>query len=421
MRVQAGLGETIRMALQNIWERKLRSGLTLLGIIVGTTTVIVIGSILTGMSQRVDAVTQSFGTSVLLVSKYDSVGPRFRDMSADERSRRDLTYGDVEAINALPAVVGASARVMLGGFDPSASQVTIKHGSVEYSRPMVLGVSANYATVQSVEIGAGRFFTAAEEQRRARVVVIPQASVTRLFGAVDPIDGEVEIEGLAYRVIGVRAKGAGGLFGGESPDDRQFHVPYRTLAGMHPELKDISISVLAFDNQVARATEEVTDTLRGRRGRRANQDNDFSISKPEAIFETFRQMQAILALVVIPISGAGLLVGGVGVMNILLVSVTERTREIGVRRAIGAKRSDIVAQFLVEAVTLTGLGGALGIALGWAVSAVMRLVFPAIPTAVPMWAVLLGFGVSVGTGLVFGIWPAVKAARLDPIAALRHE
>ncbi|MBK6426119.1 MAG: FtsX-like permease family protein [Blastocatellia bacterium] len=174
-------------------------------------------------------------------------------------------------------------------------------------------------------------------------------------------------------------------------------MPYRTLAGMHPELKNISISVLARDNQVARDG-EVTDTLRGRRGRRTDQDNDFSISKPEAIFETFREMQAILALVVIPISGAGLLVGGVGVMNILLVSATERTREIGVRRAIGAKRSDIVAQFLVEAVTLTGLGGALGISLGWALSAVTRLVFPAIPTAVPVWAVLLGFGVSVGTG-----------------------
>jgi putative ABC transport system permease protein len=421
MRIQAGLGETIRMALETIWERKVRSALTLLGIIVGTTTVIVIGSILTGMSQRVDAVTQSFGTSVLLVTKYDSVGPRFREMSADERSRKNLTFGDVEALNALPAVAGASARVMLGSFDPTASAVAVKHGNVEYSRPMVIGVSASYATVQNVDIAAGRFFTAAEEQRRSRVVVIPKAAVERLFGSIDPIDSEIEIEGLAYRVVGVRAKGVGGLFGGESPDDRQFFVPYKTLSGMHPELDDISISVLARDDRVSEATDEITETLRSRRGRRVSDNNDFSISKPEAIFETFRQMQAILALVVIPISGAGLLVGGVGVMNILLVSVTERTKEIGVRRAIGAKRSDIIAQFLVEAATLTGLGGALGIGLGWLISALCRVVLPALPTAVPMWAVALGFGVSVGTGLVFGLWPAVKAARLDPITALRYE
>ncbi len=421
MRIQTGVLETLRMAFGVLWERKARSALTLLGVIVGTTTVIVIGSILTGMSQRVDKVTESFGTNVLLVSKYDSVGPRFRDMTADERSRKDLTVGDVEALDALTTVDGASAQVMLGNFDPSSSSMTVKHAGVEYSRPLIQGVSANFADVRSLALSDGRFFTAAEEQRRSRVVVIPQASVERLFGSVSPVDREVEIEGQAYRVVGVRARSVGGLFGGESPDDRMFYVPYRTIAGMHPELDDISISVKARDGMMAAANEEIVETLRGRRGRRASDDNDFSISKPESIFETFRQMQAILALVVIPISGAGLLVGGVGVMNILLVSVTERTKEIGVRRAIGARQRDIVAQFLVEAAALTGLGGAMGILLGWLISATGRVLVPSIPSAVPLWAVLLGFGVSVGTGLVFGLWPAVKAARLDPIAALRFE
>ena len=421
MRFHAGLRETLRMAFAMIWERKVRSGLTLLGVVVGTTTVIVIGSILTGMSERVDRVTESFGTNVLLVSKYDSIGPRFRDMTADERSRRDLTEGDVEAVDALPSVVGASAQVMLGKFDPSSSSVTVKHDGVEYSRPMVQGVTASFADVRNIEIADGRFFTSAEEQRRARVVVVPQASVERLFGSLSPLEREIEIDGTAFRVVGVRARGVGGLFGGESPDDRMFYAPYRTLAGMHPELDDISISVRVRDGMMTKATDDIAETLRARRGRRANDQNDFSISKPEAIFETFRQMEAILALVVIPISGAGLLVGGVGVMNILLVSVTERTKEIGVRRAIGAKRSDIVAQFLVEAATLTGLGGAIGILLGWLVSATGKLLLPSIPSSVPLWAVALGFGVSVGTGLVFGLWPAVKAARLDPIAALRFE
>ena len=421
MRIRAGIRETLRMAFATVWERKVRSGLTLLGVVVGTTTVIVIGSILTGMSERVDAVTESFGANVLLVSKYDSVGPRFREMSADERSRKDLTAADVEALDGLASVAGASAQMMLGNFDPSSSSVTVKHEGIEYSRPLVQGVMSNFADVRSLEVTRGRFFSRAEEQRRSRVVVIPQASVERLFGSVDPLDKVVEIEGLAYRVIGVRAKSVGGLFGGESPDDRLFYVPYHTLAAMHPELKNIGISVKANDGQVAAATEDVVEALRNRRGRRVDEANDFSISKPEAIFESFRQMEAILALVVVPISGAGLLVGGVGVMNILLVSVTERTKEIGVRRAIGAKRSDIVAQFLVEAAALTGLGGTVGIGLGWLISAIGRVALPSIPSAVPLWAVVLGFGVSVGTGLVFGMWPAVKAARLDPIAALRFE
>jgi putative ABC transport system permease protein len=357
----------------------------------------------------------------MLISKYDSVGPRFREMTADERSRRNLTAADVEALDALPSVWGASPQVMLGDFSPESSSLTIKHGGVEYSRPIMQGVGSSFAEVRGLEILEGRFFTDAEEQRRARVVVIPKASVERLFGGLDPLDKEVEIEGLAYRVVGVRAKGVGGLFGGESPDDRMFYVPYKTLASMHPELDDIGISVRARDGEMTRAVEEVTETLRARRGRRVYDDNDFSISKPEAIFATFKQMQTILALVVIPISGAGLLVGGVGVMNILLVSVTERTKEIGVRRAVGAKRSDIVAQFLIEAAALTGLGGALGILLGWVISAAGRILLPAIPSSVPVWAVLVGFGVSVGTGLVFGLWPAVKAARLDPISALRYE
>ena len=165
----------------------------------------------------------------------------------------------------------------------------------------------------------------------------------------------------------------------------------------------------------------MAELLRRRRGVRVDKPNDFSISTPDAIFETIDQLTRVLAMIVVPISGAGLLVGGVGVMNIMLVSVTERTKEIGVRRAVGARRSDIVWQFLIEAITLTGLGGLAGIFVGWVISTLVNLTVPAIPSSVPTWAVVTGFSVSVGLGLVFGLWPAVKAARLDPIDALRYE
>ncbi|HQR37274.1 MAG TPA: ABC transporter permease [Blastocatellia bacterium] len=409
------------MALATINERRVRSALTLLGIAVGTTTVIVIGSVLTGMGQRVTDIANNFGPNVLLVSKYDSIGPRFQARSVSERTRKNLTVSDVEAINALPSVDGASPQVQLGNFDPSKSGVSVKYEGTEYSRPLVSGVDANFADVRSLKIEEGRFFAAAEERRRARLVVIPSAAVQHLFGGLNPIDKEIQLDGLAFRVVGVRERSVGGLFGGESMDDRIFYVPYRTLETLHPELDDISISVKARDGQLDVATSEITEVLRLSRGRRVADDNDFSISKPEAIFESFREIQAILALVVVPISGAGLLVGGVGVMNILLVSVTERTREIGVRRAVGARRSDIVLQFLLEAATLTSLGGAAGVVLGWTLSELANVVLPSIPSVVPMWAVATGLGVSVATGLVFGVWPAIKAARLDPIRALHYE
>ena len=219
----------------------------------------------------------------------------------------------------------------------------------------------------------------------------------------------------------MREKDATCLFGDSTPDDRMFHIPYRTLAAMHPELKEISITARARAGQMTRAIDDITEVLRTRRGLRANQANDFSISKPETIFATFGQITAILALVVIPISGAGLLVGGVGVMNIMLISVTERTREIGVRRAIGARRRDIITQFLIEAISLTATGGAIGILAGWVLSELVVRLLPSIPSIVPLWAVAVGFLVSVSIGLLSGLWPAVKAARLNPIEALRYE
>jgi putative ABC transport system permease protein len=421
MRLRNDIKENLVLALGTIWAHKIRSGLTLLGVIVGTMTVIAVSSILTGMSARIGELSERFGPNVAIVAKYDQIGIRFGRLSREERMRKNLTVGDAEALADLPSVVGASPEMMRGSWGPSTNQPTVKYQGTEYSQPLIFGVYANYPLLRDVEIKEGRFFSAHENERRIEVVVIPEAAIEPLFGGLSPVGREIELDGKPFRVVGVRARGVGGLFGGDGADDRFFYVPFATLQKMNPEIEDITITLRGAEGQMTRMFDEVTETLRRRRGVRANEKNDFSISTPDAIFETINQITSIVALIIVPISGAGLLVGGVGVMNIMLVSVTERTKEIGVRRAVGARRADIVWQFLIEAMSLTALGGIIGIFVGWAISTLVHVIFPSIPSSVPFWAVAVGFGVSVSVGLVFGLWPAVKAARLDPIEALRYE
>jgi putative ABC transport system permease protein len=297
----------------------------------------------------------------------------------------------------------------------------VKFQGTEYTQPIIFGVRAIFPSLRVVDVKQGRFFTDGEDERRAHVVVVPEAAVEPLFGGLSPIDKEVEVDGKVFRVIGVRARGVGGLFGGDGADDRFFYIPFNTLHKMHPEIEDIGITLRARDGQMAKMFDQVTELLRRRRGVRVDEKNDFSISTPDAIFETVQQITVVLATIVVPLSAISLMVGGVGVMNIMLMSVTERTREIGVRRAVGAKRADIVWQFLIEAMTLTAVGGCIGIFVGWTISSGVHYAVPNIPSAVPFWAVVVGFSVSVGVGLVFGLWPAFKASRLDPIEALRYE
>jgi putative ABC transport system permease protein len=421
MRIAADIKENVWLALTTIYEHKVRSALTLLGVVVGTMTVIAVGSILTGMTARVGEITEKFGPNVAFISKFDSIGIRFGRMSQAERRRKNLTVADAEAIDALPSVLGATPVNQLGSFGPSSGTLVVKYRDVEFARPIIFGVYANYPNLRAIEVKQGRFFTDGEAERREDVVVLAESVADTLFGGLDPLGRQIDLDGRPFRVIGVTQRGVGGLFGGDGADDRFVYIPFATLAKMHPELDNISITLRARDGQMSAMFDEVTELLRRRRGVRAEKPNDFSISTPDAIFETIDQITRVLAMIVVPISGAGLLVGGVGVMNIMLVSVTERTKEIGIRRAVGARRSDIVWQFLIEAMSLTGLGGVAGIFVGWTISTVVHLTVPSIPSSVPLWAVVTGFSVSVGLGLVFGLWPAIKAARLDPIDALRYE
>ncbi len=415
------IGENVLMALDTLRTHKVRSALTMLGVIGGTMTVIAISSFLTGLRQFVLDQTERFGPDLVFVTKFDSIGIRFSRPSQSERTRKELTVEDAEAISQLPSVMEASPQLIVGSFAPSATQPVIKYRGVEANRPMIFGVWSNYDQVRNVYIKRGRFFTDIEQQRRAQVTIIGSSIAETLYAGLDPLEKEIEVEGQIYRVIGVLDKAPGGLFGGDPVEDRQLLVPFDTLKANHPEIDSITINVRAKPGQYGKMVDELTELLRRRRGVPARKPSDFGLSTPEGIFDALNQIAIVASMIVVPLSAAGLLVGGIGVMNIMLVSVTERTKEIGVRRAIGARKADIIWQFLTEAVTLTGVGGVIGIFVGWLVSLLLRLLAPTLPSSIPLWAVLLGFFVSCTVGLVFGLWPAVKAARLDPIEALRYE
>jgi putative ABC transport system permease protein len=393
----------------------------MLGVIGGTMTVIAISSFLTGLREFVLEQTKRFGPDMVYVTKYDQIGMRFTRLSQAERMRKNITVEDARALAELPSVLGVSPTIFVGSMSPVGVQIPVKYRGVEANRPIIFGVSSQYDEVRNVYIKSGRFFSSAEEGHKAQVVIIGSAIAETLYPGLDPVGKEIEVEGKIYQVIGVMEKAPGSLFGGDAFEDRQVIVPFETIKRDHPEIEDLTVTVKAKPGQFGRMIDEITELMRRRRGVPASKPDDFGISTPGSLFEVFSQVASIATMIVFPLSAAGLLVGGIGVMNIMLVSVTERTKEIGIRRAIGAKKADIIWQFLTEAITLTALGGVIGIVAGWLVSLGLRQLAPTLPSIIPLWAVLLGFFVSCSVGLIFGLWPALKAARLDPIEALRYE
>lgn len=413
--------ENVAFAATAIRAHKLRSLLTVLGVVIGTMTVTAVSSVLTGLEIQTREYAETFGPNVLYITKFDKIGPRFSRPPQEERMRKPLVYEDAVAIAALPSVEAASPFLIFGSFGPSGTTIPVKYRGVEASNPILFGVWPNYPEVRNVLLKQGRFFTATEHDRRLKVAVIGSSIADTLFGVVDPLEKEIAIGNDVFRVIGVLEKGPGGLFGGDNVEDRTILMPYATLEKMHPDLETLSVIAHSRDGQFNLMVDQITELMRRRRGVPADKPNDFGLNEPLGIFEAVRDISGIVAAIVIPISATGLLIGGVGIMNIMLVSVTERTREIGVRRAIGARRRDIVQQFLIEATALALVGGALGVFVGVAISAIVHQFIPEIPSRVPLWSIMAGLGVSIGVGLTFGLWPAIKAARLDPAVALRYE
>ncbi|MGA2328585.1 MAG: ABC transporter permease [Bryobacteraceae bacterium] len=399
------------MALATIREHKLRSFLTVLGVIIGTATVIAVGSIITGLDSAITNIFRSFGPTTLIVFKFQ-IG--FRNVSREEMMRKPLTVENARAIaERCPSVQGVSPYLF-----PDFRQIhNGKYKGNEIYDLDMGGTEEAYAAGGTV-MRSGRFLSIADNQHHLPVVVIGEDLAKSWFPNVDPVGKWVEIDGHQLEVIGAMERPAASFPGEE---DRRVLLPYNTMRKMFPSAKENMLVVIAYPGKVAAAMDEVYGVLRQERRLKPSDPDNFAITTAEQMVEDFRKMMAVTAIVMVVLSSIGLLVGGVGVMNIMLVSVTERTKEIGVRKAVGAKRGDIVTQFLTEAVVLTGLGGMLGMFLGWLLSLGARMVFPSIPTTVPLWAAIMGVTVSVGVGLFFGIWPAAKAARLDPVEALRYE
>jgi putative ABC transport system permease protein len=398
---------------------KLRSALTLTGVVIGTAVVVMVGAALTGLSARVTAVTQEGAPNVIYFTKEEKIGPSFRRPTAEERARKELTYEDALAVAALDKPQAVSPQKIRGNYGPTADKAKMTARGREAINPLVLGVWENQPEIETIRIERGRFFTNAERITRAQVAVIGAGIARQLFEATDPLDQEVRIDGRVFRVIGVLAEASGeGVLGSDDIDERIVYAPFETIAAMYPEIESTVIVVRAPAGRDDEVIDQVVATLRMRRNVPADAPNNFGVNKAEQIFETVQQIIVGLAAIVVPIALAGLFVGGVGVMNIMLVTVTERTSEIGIRRAIGARRRDVLMQFLIEAATLTSAGGMIGIAFGFLFAFALRFII-SFPAAVPLWAISVGLLASVSVGLIAGMWPAVRAARLDPVNAIR--
>jgi putative ABC transport system permease protein len=408
--VQIEISESTRMAFDSLRQHKTRSLLTVLGVVIGIMAMVAVASIMVGLDRDIRGFLDQYGTDTLFVFRWDF---GFRgNLTAEERDRKPLTYEDTMAIreecpDVKDVTVEVSPRV-----EPGKPFTVVP---ARYKRNEVFGIQftgtiPSYEWVYNANPEKGRFFTEAEDLHHMDVAVIGHDLAEGLFHEEDPLDKSIQVGGALYRVVGVLEKRKGQFFKDESAD-KVVVVPYSAYRKHNPQDDEHFIGAQAYPGRKSQAEDEIIGLLRRRR----------RVASSEEIARQFRQITGAIAIAVVVISSIGLLIGGVGVMNIMLMSVTERTREIGVRKAIGARRRDIVRQFLTEAITLTGAGGIIGVTLGAGISFLINKLLPSLPSAVPLWSIVAAVTASMSVGLFFGIYPAIKASRLNPVDALRYE
>ncbi|MCA1594499.1 MAG: ABC transporter permease [Acidobacteria bacterium] len=414
--------EILLMALDSIRSHKFRSALTVLGIVIGILTAITVAAMLTGLRGSLVKIVEEYGVNNIYVFHL-STGIQVGERDQNERARKVLTPDDGYAIKAqAPAVEDLAFVAPNIGYNGGPFDDTIIYNGKTYRRGNTQGVTSNYAQIANVRLKEGRFITEEDDQTRRNVIVLGVNAAQALFpDRPDGIAGtEVKMGGYIWEVIGVLEKRKN-AFMGENDEDNAVLVPFRTGLQVAPARHFLLFIVQAKPGLRADASDQAEEILRNRRNVKFEKENDFDLKTADAFVGQFDSIFGMVGLIAIAISSVGLLVGGIGVMNIMLVSVTERTQEIGVRKAIGARRRDIVSQFLYEAMTLTLFGGILGVVLSFGVSQIIMFFVPSLPATIPTWAVVTGLVVSVTVGLVFGVWPAMKASRLDPIECLRYE
>src|SRR6267142_219598 len=414
--------EMLLMALDSIRAHKFRSALTVLGVVIGVMVAIVVASILTGMRGNIVKIVEEYGSSNIYAFHL-TTGPQVGERDQSERARKPLTPEDGEAIArqapAVDAIALESANIGCGGcgFDD-----TIKIENRTYRRGNTKGVTANHADIHNAALKEGRFISEQDDLNRRNVMVIGVNAAEALFPDKDGgiVGTRVRMGGYVWEIIGVLAKRQTTVFG-ENEEDNAVFVPFRTGVQVAPGRRFLVIVLRAKSGRLPEAVNQIEEILRTRRHVAFSEPNNFDVKTADAFITQFDSIFGMIGMIAIAISSVGLMVGGIGVMNIMLVSVTERTAEIGIRKALGARRRDITNQFLFEAMTLTFLGGMLGVVLAIGISKLVMILVPTLPASVPMWAVTTGVTVSVAGGLIFGVWPARKAARLDPIECLRYE
>lgn len=408
------------MAYDSVVSNKFRSSLTILGIVVGILTFVVVASILTGMRGNIVKMFEEYGTNnIYLFHLSTGFGPSNRD----ERNRKPLTMDDAKAIVAqAPSVSDVSTTAVNIGSWGTGFDDNMIYKDKNYRFALTDGVTTNYLEIANVRIKAGRWLTELDDQERREVLVIGVDALDALFdGDIDEALGSsIRMNGTSWTIIGVLEKREAGFFGANE-EDRKIFMPFRTARKVAPTRDAVLHIAQAKPGKIIEAVQEIESILRIRREVKTDEPNNFDVKTAVDFMKQFDGMIAGIGIGAIAISGLGLLVGGIGVMNIMLVSVTERTKEIGIRKAIGATRGAIVLQFLSEAMALTFLGGVIGLVLSIGISNLIMLLLPTLPAKVELWMIIGSLLTSVMIGLVFGVLPARKAAKLDPIECLRYE
>ncbi len=414
--------EAVGLAIDALRRNPLRSFLTILGIVIGVSTVIAISAVVSGLNTNVLGSVKDLGSNIIICYRFSWA--TLGRLPGEVLQRKELKAEWAAEMEQLPHVEVASASLRIFRPEFGAGTSFVRRGDLRAKNVIIQGNEPHVEQIFNMDVERGRWFNSVDEEHRSPVVVLGHDTAKLLFPGPneDPSGKEVLIEGQVFTVVGVGAPRKQAFGSGANPEDNIAIMPLSSMQKLHPETHDYVLFVKADTAAaVPQVVDEVRELLRRKRRLASDKPDDFAIFTPDAFIDLWKQISTGIFVVMFAVGSVALLVGGIGVMNIMLVSVTERTREIGVRKALGARQSNILWQFLLEAMTLAGIGGLIGVVIGSALGLSVRLIFPSLPATISFFWATAGVVISALIGISFGVYPAWKAARLNPVEALRYE